>query len=118
MAKKKVLLLVKANPSPFAKEVLRYQEELIMKSIDISEVTLCGVYDFIGKELNYKSFKETSLIQKIRAGYVDQVLVISKHVISSDISVCDDFEYFCKFHGVSLVEVSLLFKLLDEINKT
>lgn len=117
MAKTKVLLLVKANPSPFAKEVLQYQEELIRESIDLSKVTLCGTYRFIGKELNYNSFKESCIIQKIRAGSIDQILVTSKNVISSDKSVCNDFGYFCNYYDVSLVEISLLFELIDEINK-
>lgn len=117
MAKTKVLLLVKANPSPFAKEVLQYQEELIKKRIDLSKVTLCGTYRFIGKELNYNSFKESCIIQKIRAGSIDQILVTSKNVISSDKSVCNDFGYFCNYYDVSLVEISPLFELIDEINK-
>ena len=117
MAKTKVLVLVKANPSPFAKEVLLYQEEQIMQSIDLSNVTMCGIYRFIGKELNYNAFKETSIIQKIRTSSIDQVLVISKNVISSDISICNDFEYFCNYYGVALVEISPLFTLIDETNK-
>lgn len=117
MTKTKVLVLVKANSSPFAKEVLQYQEEEIMQSIDLSSVTMCGIYRFIGKELNYKAFKESSIIQKIRTCSIDQILVISKNVISSDISVCNDFEYFCNYYDVALVEISPLFKLIDEINK-
>lgn len=117
MSKTKVLVLVKANLSPFAKEVLQYQEEQIMQSIDFTSVTMCGIYRFIGKELNYKAFKESSIIQKIRTCSIDQVLIISKNVISSDISVCNDFEYFCNYYDISLVEISPLFKLNDEINK-
>lgn len=116
MAKTKVLVLVKANPSPFAREVIEYQEKQIMKSIDLSNMTICGVYRFIMGELNYKAFKEYCIIQKIRACNVDQVLVISKNIISSNISVCNDFEYFCNYHGVTLVEISPLFELIDEIN--
>ena len=54
MAKTKILVLVKANSTPFAKEVLQYQEELIRENIDLSKVTLCGTYRFIGKELNFE----------------------------------------------------------------
>lgn len=116
MEKIKVLVFVKANQSPFAKEVIQYQEEQIMKSIDLSNVTMCGIYRFIGKELNYKSFKESSLIQKIRASAIDQILVISKNVISPDASICNDFENFCNYYNVALVEISPLFKLINEIN--
>ncbi|MBS6114286.1 hypothetical protein [Thomasclavelia spiroformis] len=117
MAKTKILVLVKANPSPFAKEILQYQEELIRENIDLSKVTLCGTYRFIGKELNFNSFKESCIIQKIRARSIDQIMIISKNIISSDISVCNDFEYFCNYYDVSLVEISPLFKLIDETNK-
>ena len=34
MAKTKILVLVKANPSPFAKEVLQYQEKLIRENME------------------------------------------------------------------------------------
>lgn len=116
MAKKKILVLTKTNPSPFAKEVLQYQEEQIMQNIDLSNVIMCGIYRFIEKELNYKSFNETNIIQKIRTCSIDQILVISKNIISSDISVRSDFEYFCNYYDVALVEISPLLKLTNEIN--
>ena len=112
MAKTKILVLVKANPSPFAKEVLQYQENLIR---DLSKVTLCGTYRFIGKELNFNSFKESCIIQKIRARSIDQIMIISKNIISSDISVCHDFECFCNHYDVDLVELSSLFQVMNEI---
>ena len=96
MAKTKILVLIKANPSPFAKEVLQYQEELIRENIDLSKVTLCGSYRFIGKELNFNSFKESC-------------------IIPSDISVCSDFECFCNHYDVDLVELSSLFQIMNEI---
>ena len=88
MAKTKILVLVKANPSPFAKEVLQYQEKLI---------------------------RESCIIQKIRARSIDQIMIISKNIISSDISVCNDFEYFCNHYGVDLIELSSLFQVMNEI---
>lgn len=115
MAKTKILVLVKANPSPFAKEVLQYQDKLIRDNIDLSKVTLCGTYRFIGKELNFNSFKESCIIQKIRARSIDQIMIISKNIISSDISVCNDFEYFCNHYDVDLVELSSLFQVMNEI---
>ena len=115
MAKTKILVLVKANPSPFANEVLQYQEELIKENIDLSKAILCGTYRFIGKELNFNSFKESCIIQKIRARSIDQIMIISKNIISSDISVCNDFEYFCNHYGVDLIELSSLFQVMNEI---
>ena len=116
MEKTKVLVLVKANPSPFAKEIIQYQEEQIMKSIDLSKITMCGIYRFIDKELNYKTFNVSSVIQKVRASAIDQILVTSKNVISTDISIRNDFENFCNYYNVTLIEVSPLFELIDEIN--
>lgn len=115
MEKTKILVLVKANSSPFAKEVLQYQEELIRQNIDLSKVTLCGTYRFIGKELNFNSYKESCIIQKIRSRAIDKVIITSKSVISSNISVCIDFEYFCNHYDVDLVELSSLFQVVDDI---
>lgn len=117
MEKTRILLLVKANPSPFAKEVICFQEEQIMQSIDPVNTTICGVYRFISKELNYKSFKETCIIQKIRTRSIDQVIVTSKSIISADISVCNDFECFCNNYGIVLVEISPLHKLINKIKQ-
>lgn len=117
MGKTRVLLLVKANPSPFAKEVIYYQEEQILQSINLTNTTICGIYRFISKELNYKAYKETCIIQRIRTRSIDQVIVISKSIISSDISVCNDFESFCNHYGIVLVEISSLHKLIDKINQ-
>ena len=105
MEKTKILVLIKANPSPFAKEVIRYQEEQILQSIDLSKVMLCGIFRFITKELNYNAYRESCIIQKIRTRSIDQVIVISKNVISSDISVCNDFECLCNHYNIDLVEV-------------
>lgn len=115
MAKTKILVLVKANPSLFAKEVLQCQDELIRENIDLSKAILCRTYRFIGKELNFNSFKEPCIIQKIRARSIDKIMIISKNNISSDISVCNDFEYFCNHYDVGLIELSSLFQVMNEI---
>lgn len=112
---KKVLLLVKANPSPFAKEVLEYHEKIIRKSIDVSSVTLCNTYQFICKELNFGLFLEDRLIPRIRSGSIGQIIVFSKTIISSNPSFCDDYENFCNFYDISLMEISSISKLLYEV---
>lgn len=116
MGKTKILLLVKVNPSPFEKEVIYLQEKQILQSVDPVNTTICGIYRFINKELNYKAFKEICIIQKIRSRSIDQVIVTSKSVISSDISVCIDFKCFYNHYGIVLVEILSLYKLINKIN--
>lgn len=117
MTKAKVLVLAKANQSSLVKEVLPYLEGSIAQNIDFSNEMMCRIYHLGKRELNYKTFKKSNIVQKIRTCSIDQVPIISKNFISSDISVCNNFEYFCSYYGVTLVKISPLFKLIDEINK-
>lgn len=114
MAKIKAVLLIKTTPSSYSSSVLTFQENLLNDYLKETNVSICGVYRFIGDRFVTDSYEFKQLVQCIRTSRVQKIFVVSKDIISCNLNEIIEFEWFCRFHHVSLEEIPMLYQMIKE----
>ena len=76
MAKMKVILPIKAAPSPYYQNVLKFQEHIFDDFLEGSNISICVIYRFIGNEFVSNSFEFKQIVQCIRTGRVQKILFL------------------------------------------